>query len=90
MLLQARFIMITIFYIRFFKQTLYAIRNNTNGTEISLMKFIRFVTKNLVNFISLFNRGLEHNKLSEQIKKYCTYDKRKRKNYTQIFWEVIN
>ncbi|MGD9200404.1 MAG: IS4 family transposase [Chitinispirillia bacterium] len=85
-LLRARMIMITILYVKFYNQTI----GNIKTTEISLMKFIRFVLRNLKSFVSLFNEGFENKKLWYQVKRYCTYDKRKRKNYEQIFNGITN
>jgi len=89
-LLLARLIMITIFYVRFYKQILSNLENDIKITEISLMKFIRYVLRNFVNFVALFNQGLENNKLWNHIKRYCTYDKRKRKNYEQLLFDIKN
>ena len=89
-LLLARLIMITILYVRFYKQILCNLENVIKITEISLMKFIRYVLRNLVNFVALFNQGLENNKLWNHIKRYCTYDKRKRKNYEQMLSDIKN
>jgi hypothetical protein len=79
-LLMARLIMITISfqhaYIPLFNLVL-----NRSGKQLSLMKFMRYVVKNLSRLPYLLVPDLCSIPALDAVARYCTYDKRKRRNF---------
>ncbi len=81
-LLYARFIMICVVFIHGydkFKSLLFSRKNK----ELSLLKFIRFVMRNLTNFLESCLSVRNEMKFINIIEKYCAYETRRRKNYNQ-------
>ena len=81
-LLYARFIMICIVFIHGydkFKSLLFSRKNK----ELSLLKFIRFVMRNLTNFLENCLSVRNEMKFINIIEKYCAYETRRRKNFNQ-------
>jgi hypothetical protein len=79
-LLYARFIMICVVFIHGydkFKSLLFFRKNK----ELSLLKFIRFVMRNLTNFLESCLSVRNEMKFINVIEKYCAYETRKRKNF---------
>jgi len=91
-LLTARFIMIVI-CIQFIYQPCYLIIANIYNRQLSMIKFIHYLMKN----ISLLNHILNPDfnvlhciKLDlNPIVRYCTYDKRKRQNFNELRDELL-
>ena len=79
-LLNARLIMITIFYQKIYLPLLQRVKDTT-GKELSLMKLMRYLTQN----IRIARQLLEQKKCNrvqlQAIARYCTYDKRNRANF---------
>jgi len=83
-LLYARFIMICAVFVRGydkFKSLVFS----KNNKELSLLKFVRFVTRNLTNFLESCLSARNEMKLVSIIEKYCVYETRKRKNFNQQY-----
>ena len=81
-LLYARFIMICVVFIHGydkFKDLLFPQKHK----ELSLMKFIRFVMRNLTNFLENCLSVRNEMKFINIIEKYCAYETRRRKNFNQ-------
>ena len=81
-LLYARFIMICIVFIHGydkFKSLLFSRKNK----ELSRLKFIRFVMRNLTNFLENCLSVRNEMKFINIIEKYCAYETRRRKNFNQ-------
>jgi hypothetical protein len=79
-LLHARFIMITILYEKLYKPleimvfTLY-------GRPLSLMKFMRYLSRNLINFSNQYFDARTKDCAIKKAARYCTYEKRNRANF---------
>ena len=83
-LLYARFIMICAVFVRGydkFKSLVFS----KNNKELSLLKFVRFVTRNLTNFLESCLSARNEMKFTSIIEKYCVYETRKRKNFNQQY-----
>ena len=81
-LIYARFIMICAVLVRGydkFKSLVFS----KNNKELSLLKFVRFVTRNLTNFLESCLSARNEMKFIGIIEKYCVYEVRKRKNFNQ-------
>ncbi|MBU1677321.1 MAG: transposase, partial [Bacteroidetes bacterium] len=82
-LLNARFIMITLLYER-----LYAPLEKLVFTKIhkhlSLMKFMHFISRNLESFIKQFFDDGKKDDAIKLLLRYCTFDKRKRKCFNEV------
>lgn len=84
-LLNARFIMITLLYQSIFNPLEKLILAKTNK-QLSLMKFMRFISKNFDQFIRKFYCSNNMDEAMEIAKRYCTFDKRNRKRFADDFY----
>jgi len=83
-LLYARFIMICAVFVHGydkFKSLVFS----KNNKELSLLKFVRFITRNLSNFLESCLSVKNQMKFVSIIEKYCVYEVRKRKNFNQQY-----
>lgn len=84
----ARLIAITMFYRTLYAPLVTVVRNCCNK-ELSLMKVMRYLSRNITN-IALLLKALQRCKQSLKIiVKYCTYDTRKRINYNKFEQEIL-
>ncbi|MCF6269319.1 MAG: IS4 family transposase [Melioribacteraceae bacterium] len=88
-LLNARFIMITLLYQSVFNPLEKLILAKTNK-QLSLMKFMRFISKNYDQFIPKFYCSNNRDEAIEIAQRYCTFDKRKRKRFGDGFYLQTN
>ncbi len=79
-LLNARFIMITLAYERLFSRLLGQVYRAT-GRLLSLIKFTRYITQNLSIMPKLLNAHRLHPQSCRALQRYCTYEKRNRSNF---------
>lgn len=82
-LLNGRFIMITLLYQRIYNPLEKMVLDKSHK-YLSLMKFMRFISRNFEEFVHKF---LNPNKMDEAIEiaqRYCAFDKRKRKCFNDI------
>jgi|WetSurSiteA1Bulk_404760.scaffolds.fasta_scaffold25312_1 hypothetical protein len=87
-LLKARLIMITLAYERLFLPLLHKLRK-TNSQPLSLIKFMRYITRNL-NLLSIrFNPKSPPPRLCSALQRYCSYDKRSRTNFITEMEAVV-
>ena len=83
-LLYARFTMICAVLVRGydkFKSLVFS----KNNKDLSLLKFVRFVTRNLTNLLESCLSVRNEMKFVSIIEKYCVYETRKRKNFNQQY-----
>lgn len=83
-LLRARLIMILLFYHNAFMPLRCEVLRKYQQ-ELSLMKFMRFVTRNLGLLQKLLVSRCWNETLLNAITRYCAYEKRKRQNFMTIF-----
>jgi len=93
-ILTARFIMIVIFMHYIYNPWLQRIRK-IYKREISMSKLIKYLVKNPENVFELLakNENIVHQnkqKIDDALIKYCTYDKRKRLNFSQLSMVAFN
>ena len=79
-LLTARLIMISISFHHAYVPLYNAILRHSNK-QLSLMKFMRYVQQNPTQLPRLLLHGRRDSKLLDAVARYCTYDKRKRRNF---------
>ena len=79
-LLIARLIMISICFHHAFVPLYHAILHHSNK-QLSLMKFMRYVRQNPSQLPRLLVKGLWNIYLLDAVARFCTYDKRKRRNF---------
>ncbi len=87
-ILYARFIMICVVFVHGydkFKSLVFSKHNK----ELSLLKFVRFVTRNITNFLESFLSKRNEVKFIDTIEKYCTYDTRRRRNFNQEYKSIM-
>lgn len=87
-LLYGRFIMICAVFVQGydkFKSLVFS----KNNKELSLMKFVRFVTRNLTNFLESCMSMRNEIKFACIIEKYCVYETRKRETFNQRCRSII-
>ena len=82
LLLIARFIAILLFYGKIYAPLLQKIRQECNKT-LSLMKLMRYISRNLKAIPRLLNAVNGSVKCLRTIGRYCAYDKRKRLNFIE-------
>ena len=78
----ARFIAITLFYEKIYVPLSRMLAKESNKV-LSLMKLMRYITRNFKAIPQLLKAACGTVKNLEIIEKYCTYDKRKRLNYAE-------
>ena len=86
-LLYARFITITALY----KCLFVTLENQVYlkvKKHLSLMKFMRFISRNLTTFIDQYFNENKKESAIQRIIRYCTFDERKRENFNQIIDSV--
>jgi len=86
-LLYARFIMICVVFVHGYDKFKYLVFSK-NNKELSLLKFVRFVTRNITNFLESCLSARNEMKFLSIIEKYCVYEKRKRKNFNQQYRSI--
>ncbi len=86
-LLHARFIIITLFFQRLFVP-LESLVFHDSGKNLSLMKFMRYISKNFESFIMQFALPDNIDYILKLLGRYCTFDKRKRPFFEQFFREI--
>jgi len=79
-LLTARFIMIVVLYQNLFLP-LTRLVHASSGRVLSLMKFMRYITRNLTRIPEMMNCTNLESGLFRALRLYCVYDKRKRPNF---------
>jgi len=87
-LLKARLLMITVMTNLLYKRC-YEKLKHCHGTELSLLKFINYLIRKshqiAIILSSLSNNKCQVSRIWDSLEKYCCYDKRKRKNYHELF-----
>jgi hypothetical protein len=85
----ARFIVIVLFFSKF-QNLSDSIKTGNNPKHISLLKISSFITANywILVYFSRFPGSMEI--LEQLILKFCTYEKRRRKNYPEIFEKMLS
>lgn len=88
-LLMARLIMVVVFTHYVYYPYASIIRSKFKR-EISLLKLFRFITNNLERVeLLLFSECRKNRNVAEtNLLKYCTYDKRARLNFNQIYFDI--
>lgn len=79
-LIIARFIMIVIFYKKLFLPFCNVFKKNKLH-QISLMKFMRYISRNLVAAKKSLSNGKLTKRFKQALIRYCSYDERKRSNF---------
>jgi len=87
-LLTARLIVISLCYYRAFVPLCFEILTRSNR-QLSLMKFMHYVGKNLALFPEMLNRQQWTSRLLDTLARYCTYDKRKRRHFSAHMNSII-
>ena len=82
-LLHARLIMITLIYEKLYKH-LELLISQRFKKQLSLMKFMRFISRSLMPFVNHFFDVNKKNNAIKLIVRYCTYEKRKRCNFFDL------
>jgi ribosomal protein S8 len=80
LLLIARLVIISLCYHRAFVPLYAKIRSRSNR-QLSLMKFMRFVSLNMALLPEMLNRHCWTASLLDALARYCTYDKRQRQHF---------
>lgn len=83
-ILHARFIMITLYSSCLYTPLEYIV-GIKYGKKLSLLKFMRYISRNAINFIEQFKDGNRRDVAIDKIARYCTYEKRKRCNFLDSF-----
>ncbi len=81
-LLRARLIMIVILNQHLFNPLSRKIKK-ISGQQLSMMKFMRYISNNLNVIPKILNIQNISEKIIQSLIRYCTYDKRKRLNFEQ-------
>jgi hypothetical protein len=79
-LLKARLIMITLSYQRLFVPLLRQL-DRTSGKIVSLIKLMRYITRNLELLPKCLNSAIPPPQICKAVLRYCTYEKRHRPNF---------
>ncbi len=87
-LLCARLILITLVYQRLFFPLADRIRR-AGGPRLSLMKFMRYLTRNLRALPVLLNAPDLPEPLGEALRRYCTYDHRRRPHFEDEMRSIL-
>jgi hypothetical protein len=87
-LLKARLIMITIVYQKLFSPLSHYVYRTT-GRIVSLLKLIRYITRNLDLLPRCLHSARLSPQLSEAVLPYCTYEKRQRVGFISIMESVL-
>lgn len=87
-ILYARFIMICVVFVHGYHKFKFLV-SSKHKKELSLLKFVRFITRNLKNFLEQFLSKRNEAKFIDVIEKYCTYERRRRINYNQKCSSII-
>lgn len=88
-LLLSRFIMITLLYERAYKPLELYIADKAEK-QLSLMKFMRFVSKNLKIFCEQWCNKNNSNAVIQLVQRYCCFEKRKRINFNIVFDSICS
>jgi hypothetical protein len=84
----ARMIAATMFYQAIYTPLLTVVHNVCNK-ELSLMKVMRYISRNITNIVQLLRASRRCDESLKVIVKYCTYDTRKRPNFNRIEREIL-
>jgi hypothetical protein len=87
-LLKARLIMITLAYERLYLPLSHKLRK-TSKQWLSLIKFMRYITKNLELFPNHLNSKTLSPRLCSAALRYCTYEKRRRSNFLAEMESIV-
>jgi hypothetical protein len=82
-ILHARFIMITLLFRNLYTPLEYVVRTKC-GKQLSLLKFMRYISRNVKEFIAQFIDAERKTAATGKIIRYCTYEKRKRDNFLDL------
>jgi hypothetical protein len=82
-ILHARFIMITLLFGNLYTPLEYVVRTKF-GKQLSLLKFMRYISRNVKEFIEQFIDAERKTASIAKIARYCTYEKRKRNNFLDL------
>ena len=82
LILMARFMAITLIYEKIYDPLSRTMAKKSNET-LSLMKLMRYISRNFRAFPQLLKAACGSIKHLEIVEKYCAYDKRKRPNYPE-------
>lgn len=88
LLLIARLIAITLFYEKIYAPLLQKVHQECKKI-LSLMKLMRYISRNLKTIPQLLNAANGSVKCIENIGRYCTYDKRKRRNFIEKEMKIL-
>lgn len=87
-ILYARFIMLTLLYERAYNPLQKTVLEKHNK-QISLLKTIHYLSRNLIRFVELFFDISRCALAINIIARYCSYEKRKRQTYVDVFNSVL-
>jgi hypothetical protein len=82
-ILHARFIMITLLFRNLYTPLEYVVRTKY-GKQLSLLKFMRYISRNVKEFIAQFIDAERKIAAIGKIVRYCTYEKRNRDNFLDL------
>lgn len=88
LILIARFIAITLFYEKIYAPLLQRVHQESKKI-LSLMKLMRYISRNIKAIPQLLNAVNGSVKGLKNIERYCTYDKRKRRNFIEKELEAL-
>jgi hypothetical protein len=86
-LLYARFIMICVVFVHGYDKFKSLVFSRTKR-DLSLLKFIRLVTRNISDFLENCLSARNEMKFVNIIGKYCVYERRKRENFNQQYRSI--
>jgi hypothetical protein len=75
--------MITLLFRNLYTPLEYIVRTKC-GKQLSLLKFMRYISRNVKEFIAQFIDAERKTAAIGKIARYCTYEKRKRSNFLDL------
>jgi len=87
-LLAARLILITVLYHRLYRPLSRRIKD-TEGLQLSLMKLMHYVSRNLDIVPELLDHGTGAGRLYRVVVRYCTYEKRRRPDFVAKMRHIL-
>ncbi len=87
-LLYARFIMITLLHRCYYVPLTGIIRKDFNK-ELSMFKLLRYISRNLKQFVLQYTDKKTKQKIIERVVRYCTHDLRKRRTFNQLLDNIL-
>jgi hypothetical protein len=82
-ILHARFIMITLLYEKLHEPLKKAVLSK-HGKQLSLIKFMRYISRNLIEFIEQYIDEKRTDRAIGKVARYCTYEERRRSNFVDL------